>query len=186
MISAGPASGTTRSSRCGWRGRGSPGELIDRLFKIDATRAPLHPLLLQVWLRLFGTSEFAARSFSVLCGIATILLIYQIGRDAFDARTGVWAAWLAALSPILIVYSREARMYAWLVLVTCLCWRLLLALRRSFTMNKAAAYVCLPGRPGLFAPARSLDARRRLASPGFSICARPSAARSAGWPFTWR
>ena len=122
----------------------SPGELIDRLFKIDATRAPLHPLLLQVWLRLFGTSELAARSFSVLCGIATIFLIYQIGSDAFDARTGVWAAWLAALSPILIVYSREARMYAWLVLVTCLCWRLLLASRRSFTMNKAAAYVvCL-------------------------------------------
>ena len=122
----------------------SAGELINRLFDIDATRAPLHPILLQIWLRLFGTSEFAARSFSVLCGTATVVLIYQIGRAAFDARTGLWAAWLAALSPLLIVYSREARMYAWLVLVTCLCWRLLLALRHSFTMAKAAAYVvCL-------------------------------------------
>ena len=31
-------------------------------------------------------------------------------------------------------------MYAWLVLVTCLCWRLLLELRRSFTTAKAVAY----------------------------------------------
>jgi mannosyltransferase len=121
---------------------GNPGGLVGRLFEIDATRAPLHPLLLQIWLRCFGTSEFAARSFSVLCGIATVVLVYQIGRAAFDTRTGLYAAWLAALSPILVVYSREARMYAWLVLVTCLCWRLLLALRRSFTVSKAAAYVC--------------------------------------------
>ncbi len=120
----------------------SVGELINRLFEIDATRAPLHPVLLQIWLRLIGTSEFAARSFSVLCGVATVVLIYQIGRAAYDSRAGLWAAWLAALSPLLIVYSREARMYAWLVLVTCLCWQLLLALRHSFTTAKAAAYVC--------------------------------------------
>ena len=120
----------------------SPRELLDRLFEIDATRAPLHPLLLQVWLRVFGTSEAAARSFSVLCGIATVVVVYQIARDAFGTRTGLHAAWLAALSPILVVYSREARMYAWLVLVTCLCWRLLLELRRAFTVSKAAAYVC--------------------------------------------
>jgi hypothetical protein len=75
-----------------------------------------------------------------LCGIATIVLIYQIGRAAFDAATGLWAAWLATLSPVLIVYAREARMYAWLVLVACLCWRLLLGLRHSFTLGKAMAY----------------------------------------------
>jgi hypothetical protein len=120
---------------------GSPGALVARLFEIDATRAPLHPLLLEAWLAVFGSSEAAARSLSVLCGIATVFLIFEIGRIAFDASTGLWAAWLAALSPLLIVYSREARMYAWLVLVTCLCWRLLLDLTRSFTAAKAVAYV---------------------------------------------
>jgi 4-amino-4-deoxy-L-arabinose transferase-like glycosyltransferase len=120
---------------------GSPRELIGLLFEIDATRAPLHPLLLQPWLRLFGTSEFAGRSFSVLCGIATVVLIYQIGRTAFDTTAGLWAAWLATFSPILVVYSREARMYAWLVLVTCLCWLLLVRMRRSFTVSAAVAYV---------------------------------------------
>ena len=120
---------------------GSVRALFELLFQIDATRAPLHPLLLHFWTRFFGSSEASARSLSVLCGIATIVLIYEIGRVSFDAATGLWAAWLAALSPLLIVYAREARMYAWLVLVTCLCWRLLLALRRTDTPAKAVAYV---------------------------------------------
>jgi len=120
---------------------GSVRALFERLFQIDATRAPLHPLLLHVWTRFFGSSEASARSLSVLCGIATVVLIFEIGRVAFDAATGLWAAWLAALSPLLIVYAREARMYALLVLVTCLCWRLLLALRRTYTPAKAVAYV---------------------------------------------
>jgi hypothetical protein len=120
---------------------GSPAGLIDLLFRIDATRAPLHPLLLQGWVGILGASEAAARALSVLFGIATVLLILDIGRIAFDTRTGLWSAWLAALSPVLIVYSREARMYAWLVLVTCLCWRLLLGLRQGFTPIKAGAYV---------------------------------------------
>ncbi len=66
----------------------SPRALFERLFEIDATRAPLHPLLLEFWLQLFGTSEFAARSFSVLCGVATIILIYQIGFDSLRQANG--------------------------------------------------------------------------------------------------
>jgi uncharacterized membrane protein len=119
---------------------GSPAAVIERLFQIDATRAPLHPLLLEAWITVFGPSEVAARSFSVVCGIATVALVFEIGRAAFEPATGLWAAWLAGLSPLLIVYAREARMYGWLGLVTCLCWRLLLSLRRSFTTARAAAY----------------------------------------------
>jgi uncharacterized membrane protein len=103
--------------------------LIDRLLQIDATRALLHPLLLQGWVRLFGTSEAAGRAFSVLCGVATVGLVWWIGRLVFDGQTGLWAAWLAALSPPLVSYSREVRMYALLVLMTCVCWGLLLSLR---------------------------------------------------------
>ncbi|MFI5458525.1 MAG: glycosyltransferase family 39 protein [Isosphaerales bacterium] len=120
---------------------GSTRALLELLFQIDATRAPLHPLLLHFWTRFFGSSEASARSLSVLCGIATVVLIFEIGRISFDIATGLWAAWLGSLSPLLIVYAREARMYAWLVLVTCLCWRLLLALRRTYTPAKAVAYV---------------------------------------------
>ena len=137
---------------------GSPAALIDQLFRIDATRAPLHPLLLEGWVGVFGVSEAAARAFSVLCGVLTVLLVFDIGRVAFDRPTGLWAAWLAAISPVLIVYSREARMYAWLVLMTCLCWRLLLGLRNSFTTARAVGLCPQPGRAGVFPPARFADA----------------------------
>jgi hypothetical protein len=126
---------TMRLSRAG-----SPAALVERLFQIDATRAPLHPILLQAWLKMFGTSETSARSLSVVCGVATIMLIFFIGRIVFDAPTGVWAAWLGTLSPILIVYAREARMYAWLVLLTCFAWFALLTLLRAFSTAWTAAY----------------------------------------------
>lgn len=108
-----------------------PGQLLGRLLQIDASRAPLHPLLIQAWLRLFGTSEAAARALSVLCGVVTVGLVWWIGRLAFDGRSGLWAAGLAAFSPPLVYYAREARMYALLVMVTCLCWGLLFSLRAS-------------------------------------------------------
>jgi 4-amino-4-deoxy-L-arabinose transferase-like glycosyltransferase len=121
----------------------SPAALVHRLFEIDATRAPLHPLLLQAWIGLFGPSEAAARAFSVLCGVATVGLVYWIGRMVFDEMTGLWAAYLTALSPPLVYYSREARMYAWLVMLTCLCWAVLCSMRqagRSRGIGRQAAY----------------------------------------------
>jgi Dolichyl-phosphate-mannose-protein mannosyltransferase len=99
----------------------TPAALIDRLFQIDATRAPLHPFLLQAWIGLFGLSEASGRALSVLCGIVTVGLVCWIGRLVFDKATGLWATGLAAVSPPLVYYSREARMYALLVMITCLC-----------------------------------------------------------------
>ncbi|MFO0950692.1 MAG: glycosyltransferase family 39 protein [Isosphaeraceae bacterium] len=107
-----------------------PLALLRLLGEIDATRAPLHPLLLQGWLRLLGTSEAAGRSFSVLCGVLTVFMIARLACRMYpDDATALWAAGLAAVSPLLVVYSREARMYAWLVLVTTFAWDALFALR---------------------------------------------------------
>ncbi len=107
-------------------------EVLSKLDTIDATRAPLHPLLLHPWVRLFGPSETSGRAFSLVCGVLTVALIHRIARRSFDSpATGLFACWLAAISPMLILYSREARMYAWLVLVTCAAWDALLSIRRS-------------------------------------------------------
>lgn len=100
--------------------------LIADLLGHDATAAPLHPLVLMGWLGIFGPSDLAARGLSAACGIATVGLVYGIARDAFGRKAGLWAAWLAAVSPALVRYSQEVRMYSWLVLVACVSWRLLL------------------------------------------------------------
>jgi mannosyltransferase len=108
-----------------------PAALVERLDQIDGTRAPLHPIVLQAWLRVFGTSDLAGRSFSAVCGLGTLAVIYLLGRLAFDEITGRWAAWLAAVCPPLVYYSQEARMYAWLVLLSCASWLLFLSFRTS-------------------------------------------------------
>jgi mannosyltransferase len=119
---------------------GSVPELVALLDQIDGTRAPLHPLLLQQWLRCFGPSAFAGRFASALCGILTVGLVYLLGRQAFDVKTGRWAAWLAAVCPPLVYYSQEARMYGWLVLLTCLSWLVVFSFRKSATLGQCATY----------------------------------------------
>ncbi len=118
----------------------NPAALIARLDQLDGTRAPLHPLLLQAWLRVFGWSDLAGRSFSVFCGLVTVWVIFVLGRRAFDDATGRWAAWLAAVCPPLVYYSREARMYAWLVLLTCLSWLVLLSFRHTARRTQCLPY----------------------------------------------
>ena len=118
----------------------SPPALLRLLDQIDATRAPLQPLLLQGWVALFGPSDLSGRSFSALCGTLTVAVVYWIGLRAFDATTGLWASWLCAISPLLVYYSREVRMYAWLVLVTSLAWGLLFSQGRSPRIGTLVLY----------------------------------------------
>lgn len=59
-----------------------------------------------------SVSEFTIRLFPALCGIATIPVFYLIGREALDENSGLLMAAMLAVSQFAIHYSREARMYA--------------------------------------------------------------------------
>jgi mannosyltransferase len=118
----------------------SPAALCRLLGQIDATRAPLHPLLLQGWVTLFGPSDTSGRAFSALCGIGTIGLVSWLGVQAFDIKTALVASWLCAISPPLVYYSRETRMYMWLVMATCLAWGLLFSHAHSPQRWRLAFY----------------------------------------------
>jgi len=76
---------------------------------------PLYYSLLHIWL-LFGDSETALRLLSALAGIATIPLIYGLGRTIGGAKQGHWIGLLAsalfAISALHIMYAQEARPYA--------------------------------------------------------------------------
>lgn len=72
---------------------------------------PLYYYLLHFWVRLFGSSEIAVRSLSLLCGLLLVLFIYLLGRALFDERVALVASFLAAISPFQIYYSQETRMY---------------------------------------------------------------------------
>jgi hypothetical protein len=121
-----------------------PAALVRLLEQTDATRAPLHPLILQGWVALFGASSLSGRAFSVACGVLAVLVVDRIGRRAYDVPTGLWAAFLFAISPMQVRYAQEVRMYALLVLETCLAWDLLLSFRDSAPPARQGAFLgCL-------------------------------------------
>jgi mannosyltransferase len=76
----------------------------------------LYYLLLRYWLQL-GQSEFFVRTLSVLLALATIPVIYFLGRRLFDSRTGMIAAILLTVNAYHVRYSQEARSYSLMVLL---------------------------------------------------------------------
>jgi len=81
---------------------------------------PLYYALAWLWTQATGTGEFGLRSLSAVAGVATVPVGYLVGRELHGRRTGLWAAALVAVSPMLLWYSQEARAYALLVLLCAL------------------------------------------------------------------
>lgn len=81
---------------------------------------PLYYALAWIWTQVFGTGEIGLRSLSAAAGVATIPVAYFIGRELRGARTGLLAAALVAVNPMLVWYSQEARAYALLGLFCAL------------------------------------------------------------------
>jgi mannosyltransferase len=81
---------------------------------------PLYYVLTWCWSRIFGTGEAALRSLSALAGTLTIPVAFAAGRTLVSRRVGLLVAALAAVSPLLVWYSQEARAYALFVLLAAL------------------------------------------------------------------
>ncbi len=102
---------------------------------------PLYPLTLWLTIRAFGHSEFAVRLPSLIAGMLVIPVLYELGRELYDRRTGVTAAAFAAVSPLLVWYSQEVRMYMFVALFGLLALLTQLRAIRNGTMLNWAAYV---------------------------------------------
>jgi uncharacterized membrane protein len=99
---------------------------------------PLYYALAWLWTQVTGTGEVGLRSFSALAGVATVPIVYLLAaelttpptglkrpyigrfRPVGGSRTGIVAAALVAVNPMLVWYSQEARAYSLLVLLTSL------------------------------------------------------------------
>jgi 4-amino-4-deoxy-L-arabinose transferase-like glycosyltransferase len=75
---------------------------------------PLYYAIAWLWTQFTGTGEWGLRSVSAL---ATVPVVYLIGFELRGRRAGLLAAALAAVNPMLLWYSQEARAYALLVLL---------------------------------------------------------------------
>ncbi|HEX4670574.1 MAG TPA: glycosyltransferase family 39 protein [Solirubrobacterales bacterium] len=96
--------------------RGGFGHAMDAV-GFSESAPPLYYALAWIWTQLTGTGEFGLRSLSALAGVATVPVAYLIGLELRGRRTGLMAAALVAVNPMLLWYSQEARAYALLALL---------------------------------------------------------------------
>lgn len=71
---------------------------------------PFYFLLLHGWMQL-GSSDAWLRGLSVVFGVGTVFLTYELGRRTVGATTGLITALLMALDPLFINHAQEIRMY---------------------------------------------------------------------------
>ena len=102
---------------------------------------PLHDLALWLTIRAFGDGEFAVRIPSLIAGTLVIPVLYELGRELYDRRTGLVAAAFAAVSPMLIWYSQEVRMYEFEAFFGLLALLTQLRVIRRASMGNWAAYI---------------------------------------------
>ena len=102
---------------------------------------PLYHLTLWLTIRAFGDGEFAVRLPSLIAGTLVIPVLYEMGRELYDRRTGLIAGAFAAASPLLVWYSQEVRMYSFVTLFGLLALLTQLRVIRNPTMGNWAAYI---------------------------------------------
>ena len=112
---------------------------------VQTTAADVHPplyyFLLHYWMAYFGTSELAVKLPSIVFGVLSIIVVYALGRQLFDERAGLLAAFILAVSSFNIRYSQEVRMYSLLVLLGLLSMNFFIQLSKRSTPITWAGYV---------------------------------------------
>ena len=85
---------------------------FDVMFDSELNMAPYY-VMLHYWLNI-GGGEFAIRLLSVIFAVATVPLVYLLGKDLMGTRAGIAAALLLACNAFFIEFAQEARSYAFL------------------------------------------------------------------------
>ena len=97
-----------------------PMEIMGNLLNLDLQHTPLYFFLLHLWIKLFGDSEIAMRSLSLLFGIGTLPLVFTVTKKIADNKTAIFALALACISPLLVLFSVEVRMYPMVIFLVIL------------------------------------------------------------------
>lgn len=88
-----------------------PYGIMDNLLKLDLQHTPLYFFLLHFWMKLFGQNEIPMRVLSLIFGLATVPLVYTAAKKLSTDLVAKFAASVAAVSPLLVLFSVEVRMY---------------------------------------------------------------------------
>jgi mannosyltransferase len=99
--------------------RRSFGGMLDALPDSESA-PPLYYVVAWLWAKLWGTGEVGLRTLSAVFGTATVPVAYAAAARLATRRVGVIVAALVTVSPLLVWYSQEARVYSLLALLGAL------------------------------------------------------------------
>jgi 4-amino-4-deoxy-L-arabinose transferase-like glycosyltransferase len=100
---------------------------------ISDTSPPLYYVLLWAWTLALGTSDVALRLFSVAFSLATLPVLWALGREAVGERAALLACAFFAVVPVGLEAGIEGRMYALTIFLgTLLAWTSVALARRGW------------------------------------------------------
>ncbi len=97
-----------------------PGGIIENLLTRDLQHTPIYFFLLHFWMKMFGEGELAMRTLSVIFGIASVPLVYTAAKKITSKINSLLATAVVAVSPLLVIFSVEVRMYPIVVFLVLL------------------------------------------------------------------
>jgi mannosyltransferase len=81
---------------------------------------PLYYFIAKSWVLVAGSSVFSIRFLSLLFSVGIVYLAYLIVKDIWSEKAAFWAALFTALSPFMVRFGQEARMYGVVAFFTTL------------------------------------------------------------------
>jgi hypothetical protein len=102
----------------------------ERVTALSPDQAVGFALLLSVWGRLVGWTEFATRTLPFFAGLLALAWVYRAGRDLFSPHVGVFAVAILATSVYFVAFLHYLRIFTMVALVVAVTlwayWRVIL------------------------------------------------------------
>jgi len=95
-----------------WYARARPPDIAAQIARAPFEHPPLYYMALHLWIGWFGEAEAIARALSIPFGLLLIPATYRLARCYVAPWSALVASAVVTTSPLLVFFSREARMYA--------------------------------------------------------------------------
>lgn len=105
------------------------------------TAPPSYYVVLNLWMKVFGYSDAAARSLVALFGVAGTGAMYWAGKELYNKTTALFAALITAINYWHLYYSLDVHYYALLFLMSTLSFTFFARLLKGYNLQNFICYV---------------------------------------------